>query len=112
MLFIVVVHFHSSTYIYLKVDKYTLGRNGSIFKVPLKNYNGLFILFSDSTNSNIISEERITNSSYSSVENNNRLVTSSESVSAKDLSIPKIESAVTNIASTGKHIQQCGASSA
>ena len=75
--------------------------------MPLKNYNGLFILFSDSTNSNIISEERITNSSYSSVENNNSLVTSSESVSAKDLSIPKIESAVTNIASTGKHIQQC-----
>ena len=106
MLFIVVVLFNSSTYIYLKVDKYTLGRNGSIFKVPLKNYNGLFILFPDSTNSNIISEERITNSSYSSVENNNSLVTSSESVSAKDLSIPKIESAVTNIASTGKHIQQ------
>lgn len=74
--------------------------------MPLKNYNGLLILFSDSTNSNIISEERITNSSYSSVENNNSLVTSSESVSAKDLSIPKIESAVTNIASTGeqKHI--------
>ena len=101
MLFVVVVLF-LSTYIYLKVEKYTLGRNGSIFKVPLKNYNGLFILFSDSTNSNIISEERITNSSYSSVENNNSLVTSSESVSAKDLSIPKIESAVTNIASTGK----------
>ena len=82
--------------------------------MPLKiidQFNSNFNLFiSDSTNSNIISEERITNSSYSSVENNNSLVTSSESVSAKDLSIPKIDSAVTNLASTGKqkHIQWTG----